>query len=105
MSQEIQQGPSDLPDSNSSPVYVEDRNLYVNATEWDRLCREQSTAPLVSVLSDAKRFLAQGRSVRVIGVDGGIEVSADRLSELQSILDNANRRRSSFGLAPAIPLD
>jgi len=94
-----------LPDGNTSPVYIEDGNLYVNATEWDRLCREQSTSPLVCVLRDVSGFLSRGRSVRLIGADGGIEVSADRPSEFQAILDNANRRRASLGLAPAIPLD
>jgi hypothetical protein len=94
-----------LPEGNPSPVYIEDDNLYVNATEWDRLCREQSTSPLVSVLRDVRAFLLRGRSVRLIGADGGIEVSVDRASEFQAILDNANRRRASFGLAPAIPLD
>ena len=93
------------PEGNPSPIYVEHDNLYVNATEWDRLCREQSTSPLVSVLSDVRAFLLRGRSVRLIGADGGIEVSADRASEFQAILDNANRRRASFGLAPAISLD
>jgi hypothetical protein len=68
-------------EGNPSPVYVEHDNLYVSATEWDRLCREQSTSPLVSVLSDVRAFLLQGRSVRLIGADGGIEVSADRASE------------------------
>ncbi|PCE34310.1 hypothetical protein [Burkholderia ubonensis] len=94
-----------LPEGNPSPIYIEDDNLYVSATEWDRLCREQSTSPLVSVLSNMRVFLSRGRSVRLIGADGRIEVSADRASEFQAILDNANRRRASFGLAPAIPLD
>jgi hypothetical protein len=93
-----------LPEDNPSPIYIEDDNLCVNATEWDRLCREQSTSPLVSVLRDVREFLLRGRSVRLIGADSGIEVSADRASEFQAILDNANRRRGSFGLAPAIPL-
>jgi hypothetical protein len=57
------------PEGNASPIYVEHDNLYVSATEWDRLCREQSTSPLVSVLSDVRAFLLRGRSVRLIGVD------------------------------------
>lgn len=96
---------NDYPSDNSSPVYIEEGNLYLSATEWDRLCCAQSTDPLVTVLSDVRGFLARGKSVRLIGLDGGIAVSADRQSDFQAILDNANRRRSSMGLAPAIPLD
>ncbi|MBU9371813.1 hypothetical protein LGM85_22580 [Burkholderia multivorans] len=94
-----------LPEGNASPIYVEQGNLYISATEWDRLCREESTSPLVSLLSEVRAFLLRGKSVRLIMADGGIEVSADRPSEFQRILDNANHRRASFGLAPAIPRD
>lgn len=94
-----------LPDGNPSPIYIVEGNLYVSTTEWDRLCHEQDTGPLVSVLRDARRYLSGDRSVRLIGADGSIEVSADRPSEFQRILDNANDRRASLGLAPATPLD
>ena len=92
-------------EGDTSPVYVEEGNLYVNATEWSRLCREQSTGPLVSVLSDARGFLSRGKAVRLIGPDGGIAVSADQPNQFQAILDDANRHRANLGLAPAIPLD
>ncbi|MBU9170323.1 hypothetical protein [Burkholderia gladioli] len=94
-----------LSDGNPSPIYVEGGNLYVSATEWDRLCREQNTSPLVSVLSDMRGFLSRGRSVRLLMADDRIYLSADGASEFQRILDDANRRRASFGLAPAIPLN
>jgi hypothetical protein len=93
-----------LREGDTSPVYIEEGNLYVNATEWDRLCGEQSRSPLVTVLRDVRGFLSRGRSVRLIGADGGIAVSADQPSEFQRILDDANRRRANLGLAPAIPL-
>ncbi|MBY0574244.1 MAG: hypothetical protein K2P84_11225 [Undibacterium sp.] len=91
-----------LSDENTSPVYLDNGNLYIGAAEWDRLCCEESTSPLVSVLRDAREILSQGRSVRLIGSNGGITVSADRPSEFQRILDNANIRRASLRLAPAI---
>lgn len=94
----------DVSDDNTSPVYVLDGNLYVSAAEWDRLCSEESTSPLVSVLCDIREFLSRGKSVRLIGADGGISVSADRRTEFQAILDNANNRRAVLKLAPAIPL-
>lgn len=88
----------------TSPVYVEGGNLYVNATEWDRLCKEPSTSPLLDVLLQVSGFLSRDKSVRLINADGGIAVSADQPSEFQIILDNANHRRASLGLAPAIPI-
>lgn len=94
-----------LPQGDTSPIYVDEGNLYVNATEWDRLCGEQSTDPLVNVLRDVRGFLSRGKAVRLIGADGGIAVSADRPSEFQKILDDANHRRVNLGLAPAIPRD
>jgi len=99
-SQDIQFGEID-----TSPVYVEDGNLYLTAKEWDRLCREQSTTPLVNVFEDMRRFLSRGKAVRLIGPTGGIAISADQLNQFQGILDDANRRRADLGLAPAIPLD
>lgn len=93
-----------LPDENTSAIYVEDGSLYVSAQEWSRLCGEQNTGPLVSVLSDARGFLSRGKAVRLIGADGGIAVSADQLNQFQAILDDANRRRANLGLAPAIPV-
>jgi hypothetical protein len=94
-----------LPEANTSPVYVAEGNLHVNATEWSRLCGEQSTGPLVSVLSDARGFLSRGKAVRLIDADGGIAVAADQPNQFQAILDDVNRRRANLGLAPAIPLD
>jgi hypothetical protein len=91
-----------LPDSDTSPVYVDQGNLYVSATEWSRLCAEQSTAPLVSLLNDARGFLSRGKAVRLINAHGGIAASADQLNQFQMILDDANRRRADLGLAPAI---
>ena len=90
---------------NTSPVYIEEGNLYVNPTEWDRLCGEKSTSPLLDVLHQVSGFLSRDKSVRVISANGGIAVSADRPSELQRILDDANHRRAALGLAPAIPVD
>lgn len=94
-----------LSEENTSPVYVKEGNLYVNATEWSRLCGEQSTGPLVSVLSDARGFLSRGKAVRLIGADGGMAISADQLNQFQAILDDANGRRAALGLAPAIPVE
>lgn len=88
---------------NASPLYVENGNLYVSATEWDRLCKEKSTSPLSTVLLQMSGFLSRDKSVRLLNAEGGIAVSADRPSEFQRILDNANHRRASLGLAPAIP--
>ena len=93
-----------LPNGNSSPIYFEGGNLYVSAKEWDRLCHERETDPLVRFLQDVHTRLSSGKSVRIIGADGGIDISADRTSEFQRILDNANGRRANLGLAPAIPL-
>jgi hypothetical protein len=103
MTNESQTPQNELPDSPTSPVYIDDGNLYVNATEWDRLCNEQSTGPLVSVFRDAKQILAKGRAVRLINHQGGIALSADRPGELQGLLDNANARRAAASLAPVIP--
>ena len=94
-----------LPESDASPIYVHDENLYVSATEWERLCSEQSTSPLLNVLGHVRGYLSRGKAVRLIGADGGISLSADRPSEFQFILDDANRRRANSGLAPAIPLN
>ncbi|WP_374407286.1 hypothetical protein [Hydrogenophaga sp.] len=92
-------------DAMDSPILVEERNLYVSATEWDRLCRVASTAPLVSVLGDAKTLLAQGGAVRLVKLNGEIAISADRPTELQRIIDDANARRTINGLAPVIFVD
>ena len=95
----------DQPEGSGSPVYVEGRCLYISATEWDRLCSEGSTFPLLSVLRDAKMLLAKDGAVRLIGLEGGISISADRPSELQTIIDYANVRRASLGLAPVILIE
>ena len=86
-------------------VYVEGRFLYISASEWDRLCHEKSTGPLVSVLRDARSLLEKDGAVRLIGLDGGISISADRPSELHAVIDFANVRRASLGLAPVILVD
>lgn len=93
-----------LPDEDTSPIYVKEGNLYVSAKEWSRLCGEQSTGPLVTVLSDARGFLSRGKAVRLISADGGIALGADQPNQFQAILDDANRRRANLGLAPAIPV-
>lgn len=94
-----------FPDENASPVYVDEGNLYISATEWNRLCCCDSTLPLLDVLRQVSAFLSRDKSVRLIGSNGEIEISADRPREFQRILDNANDRRASLGLAPAIPID
>lgn len=96
---------ANVPDNNMSPVYTDQGNLYISDREWKRLCAENSTAPLQSVLSQVRDFLTRGKSVRLVRADGGIAVSADRNAEFQAILDNANRYRASLALAPVIPVD
>lgn len=91
-----------FPSTSSSPYFIRDENLYINASEWHRLCVEKDAAPLVSLLRDVHGFLLID-PVRLIAVDGTIELSADNFNEFQKFLDKANLVRANLGLALAIP--
>ena len=105
MNQETVPGDERPDDTDASPVYVEGRCLYVSAREWNRLCHLESTSPLASVLKDGRALLAKDGAMRLLSIKSEVYISADRPSELQRIIDDANARRAALDLAPVILID